>query len=122
MALKSELVSVGFFANQADAAIGGSVETGITADTGSAQADSYQLTKTMSVIATCATAGDSVILPKAASTGDEIWVRNNGANSADVFPQVGGAINGVPTTRRSPWVHRRRRSSSASATMTGLRS
>lgn len=92
MSLKKDLVAVGFFANQADAVLG-AVETGITADTGSAQADSYPITKAVSVVSTVGTIGDSLILP-VASAGDELWVRNNGANSADVFPQSGGAING----------------------------
>lgn len=91
MSLKKDLVSVGFFTNQADA-IGGGVATGITANVGSSQATGTALTQAVNVVATCAIAGDALLLPRA-SAGDELWVRNNGAASADVFPQVGGKIN-----------------------------
>lgn len=92
MATKKELVAGGM-ANPTAVALLGSVTTGITANTGSTQATGTLLTSVVNVVATCANAGDALLLPPA-SKGDEIWVRNNGAASADVFPQVGGAING----------------------------
>ena len=92
MALTKELIGAGVFINEARA-IGGSVVTGITANVGSTQATGTLLTGVVNVVATCANAGDALLLP-VASAGDEIWVANQGAASADVFPQVGGAING----------------------------
>lgn len=92
MAKRSELITAGMAAPTASA-VGGTVVTGLVADTGSAQAGAELLTGVVNVVGTVGTIGDSLLLP-VASTGDEIWVRNNAANSADVFPQVGGAING----------------------------
>lgn len=92
MALKKELVAAGLFGNAASA-VGGSVVTGIVADTGSAQAGATLLTGAINVLGTVGTAGDSVLLPFA-EKGDLIIVRNNTATSADVFPQLGGTING----------------------------
>jgi hypothetical protein len=68
----------------------GMVETGITADVGSAQGDGA-LTSDVNVIATCAIAGDAVTLP-AATPGRRIVVINLGAQSADVFPATGDTI------------------------------
>lgn len=73
---------------------GGSVLSGITAFAGGGQGSATALTGTTNIIATCATLNDSVKLPAGVVAGDEVWVRNNGAASANVFPQTGGAING----------------------------
>jgi ABC-type amino acid transport system permease subunit len=63
----------------------------ITADVGSAQGGS-PLTSIFNVISVCANAGDSATLP-AAAAGLRVYVLNTGANSADVFPASGDAIN-----------------------------
>lgn len=91
MALKKELVGSGIWGGSADA-INGSVVTGITAYAGGGQTNAVVLSGAVNVIGTCATAADSVKLP-VASAGDEVWVRNNGAASSNVFPQSGGKIN-----------------------------
>jgi hypothetical protein len=68
-----------------------SVTSGITADTGSAQGNGV-LTSSINQIATCANAGDAVTLP-AAKPGKVLWIVNDGANSADVFPASGDNID-----------------------------
>ena len=93
MALKKELVAGGVANSTADA-FGGTVTTGLTAFAGGGQASATPLTGVSNVVAVCATLADSVLLPKA-DKGDEIWVRNNGAASCNVFPRTGGAINGA---------------------------
>lgn len=72
------------------------VEVGITAHAGGGQADAYQLTATANRIATVATAADSVKLPLA-EAGAKVYVRNAGANSAQVFGAGTDTINGVAT-------------------------
>jgi len=74
-----------------------SITTGITANTGSSQATGEVLTARTNVISTCANAGDAVTLPANCGKGAQIFVRNNGAASADVFPPSGGAFNGGST-------------------------
>ena len=64
------------------------ITSNITAFASGGQGSATQLIQGTSVIATCATAGDSVKLP-VASPGTYILVRNNGANSCDVFPSSG---------------------------------
>lgn len=72
-----------------------SVTTGITASTSSDLAGGTELNSRHNVIATCANAGDSVRLPGSCGKGAEVFVRNNGAASADVFPPTSTAtING----------------------------
>lgn len=68
------------------------VQSGITASTGSTQATGVQITKDIVEISVCANAGDSLTLPYA-RTGLLIIITNHGANSADIFPNVGDAIN-----------------------------
>jgi hypothetical protein len=68
-----------------------SVTSGITADTGSAQGNGV-LTSSINQIATCANAGDAVTLPSA-KPGKVLWVTNDGANAADVFPASGDNID-----------------------------
>jgi hypothetical protein len=60
----------------------------ITADVGSAQGGS-PLTRSFNVISVCANAGDSVTLPAVFKAGTLIFIKNNGANSSDVFPASG---------------------------------
>ena len=68
----------------------GQLDNGVTAATGSTQATGTKITKRTTVIGTCGNAGDSLTLPKATVAGFEYNVKNNGANSADIFPPLGG--------------------------------
>lgn len=63
----------------------------ITADVGSIQGGSA-LTRGVNEISICATAGDAVTLPTAVA-GQLVYIVNHGAQSADVFPASGDAIN-----------------------------
>jgi hypothetical protein len=92
MALAKELVANGLFVNAAKA-VGGSIVTGITAGTTQTQAGATALTGANNVVGTVGTTNDGVILP-VAEAGDTVFVRNSGANTAKVYPAVGGAING----------------------------
>lgn len=92
MALAKELVANGLFVNAAKA-VEGSVVTGITAGTTQTQAGATLLTGAKNIVATVGTTSDGVILP-VAEVGDSVFVRNAGANTAKVYPPVGGAING----------------------------
>ena len=71
----------------------GGATTGITAYAGGGAANATALVSKVNVIATCATAADSVKLPIAPQLSDVV-VRNNGGASANVFPPTGGTING----------------------------
>lgn len=71
----------------------GSVQGGITADTGSAQGDGL-ITNPVNYVTTVGTAGDALTLPNW-PIGATITVANDGANSLDVFPPTGGDINGA---------------------------
>lgn len=87
------LIQQGIWKAQAQTIIGADSQSGITALAGGANSASTPLlSATMNVISTCATLNDSVKLP-IADAGDELWVRNNGAAGAAVFPQSGGKIN-----------------------------
>ena len=66
-------------------------ETGITAFAGGGQGSAYALTKSFSVIGTCATAGDSCKLPD--PDGRKMTVINLGATAADLFPDTGHSID-----------------------------
>lgn len=94
MAQAKELVAAGLHTSAA-AAIGGSLASGIVATAGGTQAAGVALTAGINVLGTVAIGGDSAVLPASPGVGDEIWVRNNGAASANVFPRVGGTINGA---------------------------
>jgi len=67
------------------------VDAGVTANISSAQGPST--VSDVIEISTCATAGDAITLIPA-TAGLEKIVINNGANSADIFPASGDAING----------------------------
>lgn len=67
---------------------------GITAYAGGGAANATKLNDGINVIATCATAADSVILPAYAGPGEVVTVINAGAAAAAVFPPTGGTING----------------------------
>lgn len=93
MALQKEMVAAGVWGAQAEAVNGGSVVSGLTASATQTQAAGTALTAAVNLVATCATAGNALTLPVAAR-GDEVIVHNGGAASANVFPPVGGSING----------------------------
>lgn len=67
----------------------------ITAHAGGTQAAATQVTSAITLIAVCATAGDSVVLPPATG-GQLLWVINAGAASCQIFATPGpGTINGI---------------------------
>jgi ABC-type arginine transport system permease subunit len=68
------------------------VRNAITAYAGGGQTNAVALTARFNRITTVATTADSVKLP-AAEAGASILVFNKGANSANVFPASGDAIN-----------------------------
>lgn len=74
-----------------------SVTNGITAFAGGGQANATLLFSQANILSTVGTAGDSVILPLLNSNliGLTIEVKNNGANSANVFPASGQTINAL---------------------------
>lgn len=67
---------------------------GIIAHAGGGQASATPLTKMQNRVATVATAGDSVLLMPSLP-GMQITVINGSANSMNVFPQSGEAINAL---------------------------
>lgn len=71
----------------------------ITANAGGGQANATQITNAITLIAVCATAGDSVVLPPATG-GQLLWITNGGAASAQIFTAagLGGTINGIAGT------------------------
>jgi|ERR1044072_804631 hypothetical protein len=70
-----------------------STVTGLTAHAGGGQGSATPLTAMVNQISTCATGGDSVILPTN-SVGMCITVINNGAASCNVFCDSGSTMNG----------------------------
>lgn len=68
--------------------------SGIVARAGGGQALATPLTSHVNNIATVASATDSIRLPLG-FPGLEVWVRNAGANSAQVFTSRTGTINGT---------------------------
>lgn len=93
MSLQQRLVIAGLSAVQAQA-IQGTVQTGLTA-TGSTQGTALALPADVNNVTTVA-ASTGVVLP-AMNPGDEIVVRNGGANALLLYPPVGGAINALST-------------------------
>jgi hypothetical protein len=72
-----------------------SATSGIIAHAGGGQASAVALTTDLNRIATVGTAADSVKLP-AAVAGRSIFVKNGAAaNSANVYPATGDAINAL---------------------------
>jgi hypothetical protein len=70
--------------------------TEVTAFAGGGQGSATAVGLGVTVVATCATNGDSVKLPANAFIGGlELEVWNLGAASCDVFPPVGGKINAL---------------------------
>jgi hypothetical protein len=66
----------------------------ITAFAGGGQASATQIAVDVNRITTCATAADSVKLPSAV-VGMQIFIQNDGAAAANVFPATGQVINGL---------------------------
>jgi hypothetical protein len=71
-----------------DVIVNHEANVGLTADVGSAQGNGV-ITSTYNVYSTVATTGDAATLPAAFSVGTMIYVKNDGANSMDVFPASG---------------------------------
>jgi hypothetical protein len=75
-----------------------SLDSGVTAHAGGGQANAVQLTETNNIVSTVATTADSVLIPNVLTSNVEVWVTNSGANSLNLFPQVGGNLgSGVNT-------------------------
>jgi hypothetical protein len=70
--------------------------TSLTAFAGGGQASATALTAEVNFVITVATAADSVKLPTAV-LGKRIVVHNRGANSCNVYPVTGGAIDALGT-------------------------
>ena len=76
-------------------------KTGITALAGGAAPtlEANTLSGRFNVVGTCATTGDSVILPAGMGQGANVTVVNNVATvTVDVYPPTGGTINGGTAT------------------------
>lgn len=71
----------------------------ITAHPTGGQANATPITNAITLVAVCATAGDSVMLPPATG-GQLLWVINAGAASCQIFTALGGSgtINGIAGT------------------------
>lgn len=67
------------------------VQDNLTAHAGGGQANAVPLTAQVARVTTVATAADSVLLP-ASFPGTIQYLTNAGANSLNVFPQTGDAI------------------------------
>jgi hypothetical protein len=76
----------------ADGLVHKTAQNGVTAHAGGGQGSAVAITGDVVEIATCASGGDSIILP-AAEEGMNICVINHGAESADIFPATGEDIN-----------------------------
>ncbi len=70
-----------------------SLATGLSAFAGGGQGSATALTKDYNIVATVATAADSVKLPTAV-VGRVVTIKNTAANAMDVYPFSGDAING----------------------------
>jgi hypothetical protein len=68
----------------------------VTAHAGGGRAAATPLTGAINLVAVCATAGDSVMLPPATG-GQLLWVSNAGVASTQIFANTAGSdtINGV---------------------------
>jgi len=80
-----------------DGLVATSVSNGLTALAGGGQTGATPLNGQFNVISTCATNGDSVLLPAIPQDGSSVavWVKNGGSANAAVFPQVGDTINAL---------------------------
>ena len=75
----------------------GFVSSGLVALANAVQAGALQLTANASFrqFSTCTTTNNSCLLPLLPSNGQTCKVRNDGATSLNVFPQVTGTINAL---------------------------
>ncbi len=78
-----------------EAGDGFSAVNALTADTGSAQAGAEPLTHAINRVTTVGTAGDSVVLPAAVAGMVRLVKNADSAESMDVFPASGDAINAL---------------------------
>jgi hypothetical protein len=67
---------------------------GLTAHAGGTQAGGVLILNRATRFTTVGTTGDSATLPLS-QVGTVIWIRNDGANSMNIFPAVGDAINAL---------------------------
>jgi len=72
-----------------------SAANGITAYAGGGQANAVQLSKTFNRVTVVATAADSVKLPKAVAGASIVVFNKDSADSLNVFPSTGDAINAL---------------------------
>lgn len=94
MATRSRLVSSGAWGGSAGAVTGDHINDAIVALAGGANdEDTPVLDADINIIKVCAAANDSVKLPKG-EAGDELWLRNGGGFTLNVFPAVNGRIDG----------------------------
>ena len=75
--------------------------TGITAFSGGGQGSAVALINSYNVIGTVAAPGDSVRLPSAFFAGSIIFIKNDGANAADIFPASGDDLGQGTNVARS---------------------
>lgn len=78
-------------------------ETGITASTTQTQAGATTLTTTMNAIGTVANPNDAIGLPSAIQ-GLDVYMINNGANNAEIWPASGDSIQGAAVNAADPVV------------------
>lgn len=71
------------------------VRNGVTASTGSTQATGVLVTTAVTRVTTVAVAGDALTLPPAVAGVSLVITNAAAANSMDVFPAVGNAINAL---------------------------
>jgi len=72
-------------------------EVGITANAGSVQGNS-PLTSELNVISVCGTDGDVVTLPDTFIVGTKVSIKNDGAQSSDIFPATGDTLGAGANT------------------------
>lgn len=71
------------------------VQNAVTASTGSTQATGVPVTAAITRVTTVGTAGDALTLPVAVPGVSLVVINAAAANSMDVFPAVGDAINAL---------------------------
>ena len=72
----------------------------VTAATGSTQATGVLVTRSITRVTTVGTAGDALTLPPAAPGLSLVVINAAAANSMDVFPAVGDAINALSANQQ----------------------
>lgn len=98
MPIKANLMGVGITPQQAQYICGAMADT-LTA-TGTTQSDAFGLTADISVFTTVP-ANSGARLPDWATTGDDMFILNLGANALKVYPPVGGKINALAVNASS---------------------